>query len=106
MNSEEEALRLTGKTLYLPLMTLPKLTGTRFYDHEIPGFTVIEEVHGEIGLVVQVVDLANNPLLQIEKNGTEVLIPLRDGTVSKVDREKKELHVQVPPGLIELYLGA
>ena len=105
VNTEEEALRLTSKTLYLPLIGLPKLSGTRFYDHEIPGFTVFDEVHGNIGLVTQVVDLANNPLLQIDKNGVEVLIPLRDGTVTQVDREKKELHVQAPPGLIELYLG-
>jgi 16S rRNA processing protein RimM len=106
VNTEEEALRLTGKSMYLPLINLPKLSGTRFYDHEIPGFTVVDEEHGDIGLVVQVVDLTNNPLLQIDKNGTEVLIPLRDGTVTKVDRDKKELHVQAPPGLIELYLGA
>lgn len=104
VNSEEEAIRLTGKTIYLPLLQLPKLSGTKFYDHEIPGFAVIDADHGNIGLVVQVVDLPNNPLLQIDKNGIEILIPLRAGTVTQVDREKKELHVQSPPGLIELYL--
>lgn len=104
VNSEEEAIRLTGKTIYLPLLQLPKLSGNKFYDHEIPGFAVIDADHGNIGLVVQVVDLPNNPLLQIDKNGIEILIPLRAGTVTQVDREKKELHVQSPPGLIELYL--
>ena len=34
----------------------------------------------------------------------EVLIPLLDNTVQKVDRDKKELHVESPAGLIELYL--
>lgn len=104
ISTEEDALRLTGKTLYLPLLNLPKLSGTRFYDHEIPGFTVIDEAHGNIGVVVQVVDLTNNPLLQIDKDGIEILIPLRNGTVTKIDRENKTLHISSPPGLIELYL--
>ena len=35
----------------------------------------------------------------------EVLIPLLKDTIQKVDRKKKELHVQSPDGLIELYLS-
>jgi 16S rRNA processing protein RimM len=104
VNSEEEAQRLTSKALYLPLTTLPRLSGTEFYDHEIPGFTVYDIVHGNIGKVVQVVDLPNNPLLQIDKNGIEILVPLRNGTVKKINREDKSMSIESPPGLIELYL--
>ena len=105
VDSEEEALRLTNKSLYLPLISLPKLKGNQFYDHEIPGFDVNDSHHGAVGTVVQVVDLPNNPLLQIDFNGVEILVPLRSGTVTKVDRENKTLHIDSPPGLIELYLG-
>lgn len=105
VSSEEDALKLTGKALYLPLSTLPKLAGTEFYDHEIPDFEVLDQVHGAIGLVVQIIDLANNPLLQIDNKGIEILVPMRNGTVLKVDRENKQLHIQAPPGLIELYLS-
>jgi 16S rRNA processing protein RimM len=104
VNSEEEAQKLTGKSLFLPLSTLPKLEGNEFYDHEIPGFEVIDEAHGAIGLVVQVIDLTNNPLLQIDNKGIEILVPMRNGTALKVDRNNKQLHIQAPPGLIELYL--
>ena len=90
--------------MFLPLSTLPKLEGNEFYDHEIPGFEVIDEAHGAIGLVVQVIDLTNNTLLQIDNNGIEILVPMRNGTVLKVDRNNKQLHIQAPPGLIELYL--
>ncbi len=103
--SEEDAQKLTGKSLFLPLSSLPKLEGNEFYDHEIPGFEVLDQVHGAIGLVVQIIDLANNPLLQIDNKGIEILVPMRNGTVLQVDRPNKQLHIQAPPGLIELYLS-
>jgi 16S rRNA processing protein RimM len=34
----------------------------------------------------------------------EVLVPLIKNLVTKVDRENKELHIQAPEGLIEIYL--
>jgi 16S rRNA processing protein RimM len=105
VDSEAEAQKLTGKALYLPLSTLPELEGNEFYDHEIPGFEVIDQAHGAVGLVVQVIDLANNPLLQIDNKGIEILVPMRNGTVLQVDRTNKQLHIQAPPGLIELYLS-
>lgn len=105
INTEEEALKLKGKSLYLPLTALPELSGNEFYDHEIPGFEVIDEVHGTIGIVIQIIDLPSNPLLQIDKEGIEILVPLQKETVQKVDRDNKHLHIQSPPGLIELYLA-
>jgi 16S rRNA processing protein RimM len=104
VNTEEEAQKLTSKAIYLPLSSLPKLTGSKFYDHEIPGFQVHDNDFGPIGRAIQVVDLTNNPLLQIDKDGIEILVPLREGTVTKIDRQNKTLYIQAPPGLIELYL--
>ncbi len=105
INTEEEALKLKGKSLYLPLKFLPNLSGNEFYDHEVPGFEVVDAEHGVIGVVVQIIDLPSNPLLQIDKDGVEILVPLQKETVRQVDRALKQLHIQSPPGLIELYLG-
>ncbi|MCR9173143.1 MAG: 16S rRNA processing protein RimM, partial [bacterium] len=60
--------------------------------------------YGEVGVLEQVVDFKVNPLLQVMNGEKEVLIPLLDDTVQRVDREKKELHVVAPDGLIALYL--
>jgi len=105
VEDEASARRLLRKAVYLPAQILPELEGLHFYDHEIVGFTAIDANYGEFGIVEQVIDLKTNPLLQINKDGKEVLIPLIEGAVTKVDRKKKELHLQTPKGLIELYLG-
>lgn len=105
VDDEVTAKKILRKDVYLPAEILPELDGINFYDHEVVGFKVIDEEHGNIGVLEQVIDLKVNPLLQIDKDGTEVLVPLIDGVVKKVDREKKELHILAPGGLIELYLG-
>lgn len=109
VDSEVIAKKLLRKGVYLPAEILPELSGKNFYDHEVVGFTVIDANYGEVGRLEQVIDLKVNPLLQV-LNGEgeeqkEVLIPLIDGLIQKVDRKKKELHVKAPEGLVDLYLA-
>ena len=105
MNDENAAKDILRKDIYLPSQILPELEGVNFYDHEIVGFTVMDDKHGDIGIVDQVIDLKANPLLQVLKGEKEILIPLLKGLVTKVDRNKKELRISAPEGLVDLYLG-
>ena len=47
----EEAERMIGCELYLPLDVLPPLTGNRFYFHEVIGFEVVDAEKGVLDLV-------------------------------------------------------
>ncbi len=100
----EQASALVGHDLYLPLSLLPKLTGNQFYFHEVKGFHVIDSRHGDIGVIEQVIEYPAQPLFQIMKNGTEILIPVIDQVIDRVDRELKTIFITAPNGLIELYL--
>ncbi len=101
----EQAAALVGHELYLPLDLLPKLTGNQFYFHEVVGFRVVDSRHGDIGSIAQVIEYPAQPLFQIMKKGVEVLIPVIDEVIEKVDRENKTIFITAPNGLIELYLG-
>jgi 16S rRNA processing protein RimM len=105
VNSEVSARKLLRKNVYLSVEMLPELDGINFYDHEVMGYNVIDEIHGDIGVLSLVIDLKANPLLQIIKDEKEILVPLIDGLVRKVDRDNKELHIKSPDGLVDLYLG-
>ena len=105
VNREEDARVLLRKNLFLPAQILPKLTGTQFYDHEVVGFTVVDERYGEVGKIETIVDLQANPLIQIFKGEKEILIPLMEGLVTSLDRKKKQMTIKAREGLIELYLG-
>ncbi len=105
INTHEQAERLVQKEIYLSLTELPELTGKKFYYHEIKGFKVIDEQFGEIGNVRQVLEYPNQALMQVMHEETEVLIPVNNDIILKVDRKKKEIRIRAPEGLIEIYLG-
>lgn len=100
----EEAQSLVGCELFLPLSMLPELTGNRFYFHEVKGWHVVDDEKGDIGIINSVIEYPAQPLFQIMKNETEILVPIIDQIIKKVDREKKTMFISAPNGLIDLYL--
>ena len=104
VSGEAAADRLIGSELYLPLKFLPKLSGNKFYYHEVIGFTLQDIIHGDVGIVKGVNDLGAQALFIAEKDGKELLIPITDDFITKVDRDSKRIHIQTPEGLIDLYL--
>ena len=44
-------------------------------------------------------------LFEVKKGSKELLIPVTDAIIDKVDREAKTIHVTTPEGLVDLYLG-
>lgn len=101
---EASANALLGTELFLPLDFLPPLEGNKFYYHEIIGFKVSDTRFGDVGVLVGVNDKTAQHLFVIEKLGKEILIPINDLFIKQVDRENNMLRLDVPKGLIELYL--
>ncbi|MFC5682439.1 ribosome maturation factor RimM [Flavobacterium sp. MAHUQ-51] len=104
INTEEDAESLLGSDLYLPLKMLPKLTGNKFYFHEVIGFEVEDKRLGIVGEIQSINDTTAQPLFEVLKDGTEILIPMIDHFLIKVDRENKKVIMDLPEGLIEMYL--
>ncbi len=91
-------------SVYLPLEKLPVLDENRFYNHEIVGFEVIDERFGVVGIAEEMLDRLMQPVIKIRNGKQEVMIPLPDSAIQKVDRAARKLYVTSPEGLIELYL--
>lgn len=102
--SPDQALSLVGCNLFLPLEMLPKLDGNKFYFHEVIGWTVIDSEKGDIGTIASVIDYPAQALFQIMKNDKEILVPIIDQVINKVDRKEKKIYITAPNGLIDLYL--
>lgn len=104
VNSEGDADSLLKSDIYLPLSFLPKLEDDKFYFHEIIGFTVEDINFGTVGIVKSINDTTSQALFEIDRKGTEILIPMNDAFIKNVDKKKKIITVDTPEGLIELYL--
>ncbi|MDF7813413.1 ribosome maturation factor RimM [Hymenobacter sp. YC55] len=100
----EDAEPLRNAKLYRPLEALPQLEEDQFYFHDVIGFTVVDEQLGELGVVETFYELPQQDLLAMRYKGQEVLIPVVDELISRADQEGKKLYVQLPEGLLDVYL--
>lgn len=104
VDTEEDADALIKTDLYLPLDLLPKLEGDKFYFHEVIGFNITDSNYGDVGILKGINDSTAQALFEIDKDGIEILIPMNDEFIVKVDRKNKTIEVKTPEGLIDLYL--
>ncbi|WP_304038459.1 ribosome maturation factor RimM [Mesonia mobilis] len=104
ITSEEDADRILKKELYLPLSFLPELQDDQFYFHEVIGFKVTDKLFGDVGILKGVNDSTPQALFEIERDGKEILVPVNDDFIDKLDKPNKTIHLDVPEGLIEMYL--
>lgn len=105
VDTESDADSLLKSDIYLPLDLLPKLEGDKFYFHEVIGFTITDTNFGEVGIITAINDTTAQSLFVIDRQGTEILIPINDQFIKKVDRKNKTILVNTPEGLIDLYLN-
>ncbi len=105
VDTESDAEAILRSGIYLPLTQLPKLTGDKFYYHEVIGFTVKDLNFGTVGTIININDSAAQPLFEIDRDGIELFIPMIDDFIKKVDRENKTIEVETPEGLIDLYIN-
>ncbi len=103
IDSEQDASDILKRAAYLPLTLLPKLEGDKFYYHEVIGFKIKDHNYGEVGLISSINDSSAQALFVVEtKNNKQILIPLIDEFIEKVDKKAKIVHVKTPEGLIEM----
>jgi 16S rRNA processing protein RimM len=103
LDSQERARELNGCPIFLPANSID------LADSDLPlsylnDFTVIDRTKGEIGKISQIDDYAGNIVITVLYQSKEVLIPLSDSIIDEIDEPQKILRLDVPEGLIDLYL--
>lgn len=101
----EQAVSFLGMAVYLPNEMLPELDDNDFYFKEIVGFKLVDEKFGEVGVISDVLEYPTQAVIQVMKDGKEILIPIHDDIIRKVNKKSKVLNVNAPEGLIDMYLS-
>lgn len=104
INDLPDAERLFKSDLYLPVADLPILEEGQFYYHEVIGYMVTDKSLGEVGKIAEVYEFPNQNLLGVTHQEKEVLIPINDDIILKVDHKLKQMQVDLPEGLLDIYL--
>jgi len=105
INTEEKARALVKCGIFIPLSMLPKQKSQKTCMSELNGFRVIDDTHGEIGEVKNILEMCQQLLLEIKNNDKEILIPANEEIIYKIDKKNKTIYINAPEGLIDIYLG-
>jgi 16S rRNA processing protein RimM len=103
LDSDLKVRFLSNKDIYFPKKQLVAHTSEDSYtwDYFI-SFTLIDEHHRKIGTITDIDESTLNTLFVVETETDEILIPAVEEMITVIDEEKKELHVELPEGLLEL----
>jgi 16S rRNA processing protein RimM len=101
----DAAKDLVGSKLFLPVAMLPKLKDDQFYYHEIVDYQVNDQHLGSLGTIKEVYSTGAQDVIIMLYQGVEVLIPLTDEIVPKVDKQNKVVITQLPDGLLDVYMN-
>ncbi len=99
--SKEAAHRFIRKGVWLTQQDFEKVAGKTSAIGLI-GFLIYEQKQ-TIGIVEEVIVQPHQLLLRTTYQTKEAFIPLHEETIKKIDRKKKEIHVVLPHGLLEIY---
>lgn len=102
VNSIDEAKKLINKNVWIQEKNFNQLkTNSPIY---LLNFALFSD--GEkLGEITEVIEQKYQVICAVIIRGKEALIPLNEQTIERIDREKKEVHVHIPDGLLEVYLG-
>ena len=104
VTDEASADEIMNREVYLPLAMLPKLEGNKFYFHEVIEFEIEDKRLGIFGKIVSINDTSAQPLFEVINGNVEILVPMIDQFLIKIDRENKKVIMDLPEGLVEMYL--
>lgn len=93
-----------GRNVFLPMETLPPLSGKKFYYHEVIGFQIFDQDGKSCGIIKEINDSITQHYFILNLNGKEVIIPVIKDWILEVSREEKTIKMQLPEGLLDVYL--
>jgi 16S rRNA processing protein RimM len=105
INSINQAKEWIASNVFIPSGCVIKIKSKHQTIQTLQGFQVKDEKHGVLGTIHSIIEYQNNPLIQILQNEKEILIPLSDSIIIKIDHKKRILHICAPDGLIDMYLA-
>lgn len=67
------------------------------------GYTILDQGR-DLGIILEVIEQPHQVLCRIEIDAKEVLIPINEQTLLKVDHKNRLVLLTLPDGLLEVYL--
>ena len=101
LDSKEAARRVVQKEVWLREEDFLAFAG-KSAPISLVGFRLLDGTV-DLGEILEVIEQPHQVLCRIDLEGKEALIPVHEQTLRKVDQKKREVHVELPEGLLDVY---
>jgi len=98
----EDAAKISQKEIWITETDFKKFAA-KTAPISLLGYTVINNKE-PLGEILEVIEQPHQLLCRLDIKGKEVLIPLNDSFLQKINHAKKQVMVTLPDGLLEIYL--
>ncbi len=102
IDSIERAEQVSGAGLFIREADRPPLPPGTYYETELVGCGVETTTGAEVGRVVRVDAAGGAPVMAVEGESGEVLIPLAEAICRRIDPAARRITIDPPEGLLEL----
>ena len=99
IETAEDAARLAGAEIEVPLDQVPPLPEGSYYHFQILDMEVWTSSGEHLGSVEDILSTGSNDVYLVRRGSEEVLVPAIDGVVLEVDVEGGRITVELPDGL-------
>jgi len=101
VDSKEAAGKLRQKEVWLTEEDFQKYS-SKSSIISLLGFHLIDE-GTDRGPILEIIEQPHQMLARIDLAGKEALVPLHSESLQKIDKKKKQVHVILPEGLLDVY---
>ncbi len=102
IDTREAASKLSQKEVWLTEEDFKRLSA-RSAPANLLGYTIINN-NEKLSEILEVIEQPHQLLCRLELNKKEALIPINESFLKKIDHKKKEVIVELPEGLLDIYL--
>jgi 16S rRNA processing protein RimM len=97
----EAAALLRNQIVYVRADDIPALPDGEYYHHQILGLRAIGDQGQPLGTIVDIMETGANDVAVVRpESGSDILIPLVDDFILKIDLPSGEMHVKLVEGLV------
>ncbi|MCX6322667.1 MAG: hypothetical protein NTZ41_00520 [Sphingobacteriales bacterium] len=104
IDSMEAARKLTPKETWLEAADFDKFSA-KAAPISLLGYGLFEDEQ-HLGDILEVIEQPHQVLCSIRYQGKDALIPLHEDSLLKIDHKNKKVYVELPDGLLAIYLDS
>ena len=102
IENELQALEFIGCNFYTLGNQNSSIDNSENDYESVIGYILKDQDMNDIGKIVEYIEIPGNPLLRVQTEKTQLLIPAHDDLIVEIDDDQKYVAIQIAEGLLEI----